>query len=126
MTTVYPTTTAPQPNGSGQTPKRPQRNYYITQQTIDALADPANAPIILHDAFNQRLAAGDPNAVAVKAAVDRWQALRDSAYRAYSVRAGVPVAPARFHDLCGRLATLYADPDANRAKITEILHILGI
>lgn len=102
------------------------RTYVLTQQAFDALDDPANLPIMLHDEFMLQVANGEPKALEIKAAVDRWQALRDSAYRAYSVRAGVPVAPARFHDLCGRLATLYADPDANRAKITEILHILGI
>lgn len=102
------------------------RTYGLTQQALDALDDPANLPIMLHDEFMLQVANGEPKALEIKAAVDRWQALRDSAYRAYSVRAGVPVAPARFHDLCGRLATLYADPDANRAKITEILHILGI
>lgn len=122
-----PTATA-QPNGGGPRGLLPTspRTYGLTQQALDALDDPANMPIMLHDEFKLQVANGDAKALEIQTAVNRWQALRDSAYRAYSIKAGVPVAPARFHDLCGRLATLYADPDTNRDKITEILHILGI
>lgn len=102
------------------------RTYVLTQQAFDALDDPANLPIMLHDEFMLQVANGEPKALEIKAAVDRWQALRDSAYNAYARRVGVPVAPARFHDLCEQLAESYRGSNCDHARADAIIAALGL
>lgn len=102
------------------------RTYVLTQQAFDALDDPANLPIMLHDEFMLQVANGEPKALEIQSAVNRWQALRDSAYRAYWHKTGVPVSPARFHDITWLLADLYTDPATYKYEIAAALAALGI
>lgn len=102
------------------------RTYGLTQQALDALDDPANLPIMLHDEFMLQVANGEPKALEIQSAVNRWQALRDSAYNAYARRVGVPVAPARYHDLVERLAEAYRGPHYDLVRAAAIIAALGL
>lgn len=97
-----------------------------TDEAIRQLHDPANAPILMHDAFNLRLAQGDPDAVALKQACDRWQTLRNSAYRAYCKQAAQPhLTRAQFHDLNDELGSLCRAGQHNTPRAAELRAILA-
>lgn len=113
-------------SGDGPRLLRHERVFTITQQAIDALHDPANAPILIHDAAMLAIEQDDPYLTQVQAAVNRWQLLRDSAYRAYARQVGVPVAPARFHDLVEQLADAYRGPHFDHARAAAITAALGL